>query len=81
MDAHMTDILLALRTELERELLPYRERIEAENVVPFIRIIPGETGIGYINASQELQNELKENVNEKFDFEKQIRKIAAKDLN
>jgi hypothetical protein len=80
-DAHMTDILLALRAELENDLLPYREKIEAEYVFPFIRFLPGQFGIGYINASPEFQNELVEKVNDKFDFETCIRKIAAKDLN
>jgi hypothetical protein len=80
-DAHMTEILLALRMELEKALSPYQKRIDKEGVIPFIRFIPGEFGIGYINATPEFQNILLKEVNEKFDFETCIRKIAAKDLN
>jgi hypothetical protein len=81
-DSRITEILLGLRKELRSMLSPYEQKLKEEKVIVFIRMIPGEFGIGYFSdngISKPLQEELLENINDKFNYERIIHGIANND--
>lgn len=81
MDNHIADIILALKQELFITLKYYQDRIDQEKIIPFIKMVPGEFNVGFINSSEEFEKELQSHINKNFDFETAIKKIIAKSSN
>lgn len=80
-DAHLMDILFAIREKLRKQIIPYEKKIEEQGGIIIIRLIPGEAGIGFWGLSDEFAKELDEKVGSCLDFATAIKKLGFKDLN